>query len=71
MLHNMVLAVMVAQTLQVEDQLWTVVGSGKSRRYFLVQMAASLSLSKYRCLPFVHTMTDCDTLSAGHGKKYA
>ena len=69
-----VLAVMVAQTLPDEDELWVAFGTGKSFRYLPVhEISLSLGPDKSRALPIFHALTGCDTVSAfvGHGKKSA
>ena len=69
-----VLAVMVAQRLPAEDEVWLAFGTGKSFRYLAAhQIAACLGPEKSRALPMFHALTGCDTSSAfvGHGKKTA
>lgn len=69
-----VLAVMVAQTLPAEDEVWLAFGTGKSFRYLAAhQIAACLGPEKSSALPMFHTLTGCDTVSyfVGHGKKTA
>ena len=69
-----VLAVMVAQRLPAEDEVWLAFGTGKSFRYLAAhQIAACLGPEKSCALPMFHALTGCDTSSAfvGHGKKTA
>ena len=69
-----VLAVMVAQTLPAEDEVWLAFGTGKSFRYLAAhRIAAYLGPEKSRALPMFHALTGCDTVSAfiGNGKKTA
>ena len=69
-----VLAVMVAQTLPAEDEVWLAFGTGKSFRYLAAhQIAACLGPEKSSALPMFHALTGCDTVSSfvGHGKKTA
>ena len=69
-----VLAVMVAETLLANDEIWIAFGAGKNFRYLAAhQIAARLGSDKSRALPMFHALTGCDTVSAfvGHGKKTA
>ena len=69
-----VLAVMVAQRLPAEDEVWLAFGTGKSFRYLAAhQIAACLGPEKSCALSMFHALTGCDTSSAfvGHGKKTA
>ena len=69
-----VLAVMVAETLTAEHEVWLAFGTGKNFRYLAAhQMAACLGPEKSLALPMFHALTGCDTVSAfvGHGKKTA
>lgn len=69
-----VLAVMVAQTLSCETELWIAFGTGKNFRYLAAHRIAScLGPEKSLALPMFHALTGCDTVSAfvGHGKKTA
>lgn len=56
------------------DELWIAFGSGKSFRYLAVhEIANSLGPERSSALPFFHSFTGCDTVSAfaWHGKKTA
>ena len=69
-----VLAVMVAETLPAEDEVWLAFGTGKHFRYLAAhQIAVCLGPEKSLALPMFHALTGCDTVSAfvGHGKKTA
>ena len=69
-----VLAVMVAETLSAEVEIWLAFGTGKNFRYLAAhKIAASLGSEKSLALPMFHALTGCDTVSAfvGHGKKTA
>ena len=69
-----VLAVMVAETLTAEHEVWLAFGTGKNFRYLAAhQIAACLGPEKSLALPMFHALTGCDTVSAfvGHGKKTA
>ena len=69
-----VLAVMVAETLPADNEVWIAFGTGKHLRYLAAhQMAACLGSAKSLALPVFHALTGCDTVSAfvGHGKKTA
>ena len=67
-----VLAVMVAQKLSSQYEIWLAFGTGKNFRYLAAhEMASCLGLERSLALPMFHAMTGCDTVSSfvGHGKK--
>lgn len=69
-----VLAVMVAETLPADNEVWIAFGTGKYLRYLAAhQIALCLGSAKSLALPVFHALTGCDTVSAfvGHGKKTA
>jgi len=69
-----VLAVLVAQNLQPENELWIAFDTGKRFRYLAAhEVAAGLGPEKAQALPLFHSLTGCDTASsfASHGKKTA
>ena len=67
-----VLAVMTAEKLPADVQIWLAFGTGKYFRYLAAhKIAASLGSEKALALHMFHALTGCDTVSAfvGHGKK--
>ena len=69
-----VLAVMVAQKLSSQYEIWLAFGTGKNLRYLAAhEMASCLGPERSLALPMFHAMTGCDTVSSfvGHGKKTA
>ena len=69
-----VLAVMVAQKLSSQYEIWLAFGTGKNFQYLAAhEMASCLGLERSLALPMFHAMTGCDTVSSfvGHGKKTA
>ena len=68
-----VLSVAAAAKLKIQE-LWIAFGTGKHLRYIPAhEIAVSPGPSKSQALPFFHTFTGCDTVSAFHtkGKKTA
>ena len=57
-----VLAVMVAEKLPAEVQIWLAFGTGKNFQYLAAyKIAASLGLEISLALPMFHALTGCDT----------
>ena len=69
-----VLAVMVAQKVSSQYEVWLAFGTGNNFRYLAAhEMASCLGPERSLALPMFHAMTGCDTVSSfvGHGKKTA
>jgi len=59
----MVLAVLVAQNLQPENELWIAFGTGKRFRYLAAhEVAGGLGPEKAQALLMFHSVTGCDTV---------
>ena len=68
-----ILALSVFSTVSL-DELWIAFGTGKSLRYIAVhEIAQALGEMRSKALPFLHSITGCDTVSffGGRGKRAA